>query len=62
MDKLIFNLLSFVFLFDHSLYLLHGVAFFVKFGSPQGLPQTNISHRRMLVNVAAEQTFVSECR
>jgi len=62
MDNLIFILLSIEFLFDHIPDLLYGVASLEKFGSPQGFPQTNISHRRMLVNVAAEQALVSECR
>ena len=56
------SLLSLVFLFNSLFYLLYWITFFVKLGSPQGLPNTNVSHCRMVVNITAQKALVFECR
>src|SRR5512135_3127417 len=58
----IMNLLTFIFQFDHIPDLPYRVTLLVQFEGPQGLPQTDISDRCMVVHIAGEQTLVSEDR
>ncbi len=54
--------LSFKFFFHDILYFLHRITLLIKLGSPQGFPETNISHCRMVVNIAAQKTLVLKDR
>lgn len=54
--------LSFIFPFHYILYLLYRITFFVKLGSPQSLPETDVSHGGMVINIATEETLVLKNR